>query len=245
MTTHFISDLHLCEEQPHLVALFEHYLENYTFGIEKLYILGDLFEVWIGDDYQPDWVVAVQQKLKHLSDQGTHIFFCHGNRDFLIGETFAALTGVKLLPEYEVIQLSDQPALVCHGDSLCVDDVAYQEFRSQVRTTKWQQEFLALPAEKRLAIVNDYRAQSKAATAAKTNDIMDVNQNEVKKIFAKYSVDLLIHGHTHRPATHQFNNLQRIVLSDWRDYGQFLEWKNGVFQTVYFDCDGPRHLSSK
>ncbi len=242
MTVHFISDLHLCEEQPHLMALFDHYLKNYTQEIDQLYILGDLFEVWVGDDYQPDWVKLIEQKLCQLKERGVELFFCHGNRDFLIGEAFASRTGISLLQEYQVIKLGRQSALLCHGDSLCTDDLPYQDFRAKVRTQQWQQQFLALPIEQRLAIVNDYRDQSKAATAAKTNDIMDVNQSEVEQAFAKFNVELLIHGHTHRPATHHFNNLQRIVLSDWRDYGQFLQWENGVFQSVYFDCDGPRHI---
>jgi UDP-2,3-diacylglucosamine hydrolase len=240
MPIHFISDLHLCDEQPHLLRLFEYYLDNYVHHAQQLYILGDLFEVWIGDDYQPDWVVQVQQRLHELTQKGTEIFFCHGNRDFLVGETFAQKTGVQLLNEYQIIQLGHQSALICHGDSLCIDDIPYQEFRSQVRQTAWQQQFLALPIEQRLAIVNDYRDQSKAATAAKTSEIMDVNQDQVKRIFHNFNVDILIHGHTHRPAIHSVGEQQRIVLSDWRDYGQFLQWRDGRFLPTYFDLSGER-----
>jgi UDP-2,3-diacylglucosamine hydrolase len=238
MTVHFISDLHLCEQQPHLLRLFNHYLEQHAPAAEKLYILGDLFEVWIGDDYQPEWVLKIQQRLADLVEKGTQVYFCHGNRDFLVGEGFAAHTGVKLLDEYQVIQLGNRSALLCHGDTLCTDDAPYQEFRAKVRQREWQNQFLALSIEQRLAIVNDYRDQSKAATATKADEIMDVNSQTVQRTFDTFKVNLMIHGHTHRPAIHQMHNQQRIVLSDWRDYGQFLQWNDNVFQPVYFDLSG-------
>lgn len=236
MIQHFISDLHLCEEQPHLLRLFEVYLERYAPRASHLYILGDLFEVWIGDDYLPDWLIQLTKKMKSLSSSGTQIFFCHGNRDFLLGHQFAQLAGLQLLNEYATIALNDRKVLLCHGDTLCTDDAAYQAFRSEVRTEKWQSEFLSLSIEKRLAIVNQYRQQSKQATAEKTNEIMDVNNSTVNSIFDAHQVQYLIHGHTHRPATHRNNGRYRIVLSDWGQEGQYLEFKDGCLQSFRFDA---------
>lgn len=235
MIQHFISDLHLCEEQPHLLRLFEIYLERYAPQASHLYILGDLFEVWIGDDYLPDWLLQLTQKMKSLSTDGTRIFFCHGNRDFLLGHQFAQQAGLQLLDEYATITLNGRKVLLCHGDTLCTDDAAYQTFRAEVRTEKWQSEFLSLPIEKRLAIVNQYRQQSKQATAEKANDIMDVNRSSVDSIFDAHQVQYLIHGHTHRPATHSNNGHHRIVLSDWGHEGQYLEFKDDCLKSFCFN----------
>lgn len=239
MITHFISDLHLCDEQPQLLRLFAHYLEKYAPQADRLYVLGDLFEVWIGDDYQPQWLLPITQQLNKLVVQGTSIYFCHGNRDFLLGKHYAKQANLKLLPEYSTINLFNHSVLLCHGDTLCTDDTAYQTFRQQVRSEQWQQEFLSLPIEQRLAIVNNYRQQSKQATAEKSQEIMDVNEDEVSITFQQYDVELMIHGHTHRPAIHQTHNnntiQRRVVLSDWRDYGQFLVASDNTLSSYHFD----------
>ncbi|PWK53379.1 UDP-2,3-diacylglucosamine diphosphatase [Pleionea mediterranea] len=239
MITHFISDLHLSDEQPQLLRLFTHYLEQYAPRADRLYILGDLFEVWIGDDYQPQWLMPFTHQLNNLAEQGTSLYFCHGNRDFLLGNNYAKQANLKLLPEYSTIDLFGQSVLLCHGDTLCTDDTAYQDFRQQVRSEQWQQEFLSLPVEQRLAIVNNYRQQSKQATAEKSQEIMDVNADEVSHTFQHNDVEVMIHGHTHRPAIHRTEkdntSLQRIVLSDWRDYGQYLEADSGIISSFHFD----------
>jgi len=234
MIQHVIADLHLSEEQPHLVRLFDHYLENFATKADTLFILGDLFEVWIGDDYQPEWLNNITQRLRQLS-QHCAIYFCHGNRDFLLGESYAERAGMTLLSEYETTQLLGCKTLLCHGDTLCTDDVAYQEFRQQVRTQQWQSQFLALPIEQRLAIVNDYRAQSKQATAEKNDAIMDVNLNTVAHTVKEYDATLLIHGHTHRPAIHQESFGPRLVVSDWRKHGHFLELSENSATSCYFE----------
>ncbi|WP_205859177.1 UDP-2,3-diacylglucosamine diphosphatase [Pleionea sediminis] len=237
MIKHFISDLHLSEEHPHLLRMFDRYLKHYAPEANELYILGDLFEVWIGDDYLPEWLIEITNSLSELS-KSTKIYFCHGNRDFLVGERFAKSARISLLSDYSVVDLEETPILLCHGDTLCTDDVAYQNFRDEVRTDKWQTEFLNLPIEKRLAIANGYRQQSKEATTDKSNDIMDVNQQAVDETFKKFNVDFMIHGHTHRPATHVKHQQYRIVLSDWGKQGQFLEFKNGALKSFRFDEHG-------
>lgn len=235
-TIHFISDLHLCQEQPHLLRLFNHYLENIATAADAIYILGDLFEVWVGDDYQPDWVRALNQKLQQIS-ANTPVFFCHGNRDFLVSSQYANQVGMTLLDEFHTLPIAGVPTLLCHGDSLCTDDIAYQNFRAQVRTPEWQATFLAQPIANRLAIVEQYRAQSKAATAAKNLEIMDVNSEAINQAAQDYQCQLMIHGHTHRPAQHETDFGRRLVLSDWREQGHYLAVVNQRFTSVYFDLN--------
>lgn len=237
MTTHFISDLHLTPEQPHLLRLFEYYLSEIAPSADELYILGDLFEVWIGDDYLPQWLKPIENKLAELSKGHSKIFFCHGNRDFLVGNEFSKRTGIQLLDEYATINLGNISALLCHGDSLCTDDIKYIEFRNQVRTKQWQNNFLSLPIEQRLAIVNDYRDQSAKATAEKNVDIMDVKTDTVSQIMQQYQCPILIHGHTHRPNKHESTLFTRMVLSDWYHYGQFLSFDDDTFESIYFNQD--------
>lgn len=226
MPIHFISDLHLSAEKPALTQLFIQYLQNQTTDAESLFILGDLFEVWLGDDMVlPEYQVAIDA-MKNLTAKGTAVYVMYGNRDFLMREQFESMTGTHLINDPTIIDLYGTPTLLMHGDTLCTDDTEYQEFRSMVRSPEWQEEFLAKSTEERLAIAKNYRDQSKAATKSKNSNIMDVNQQEVESVMQQHKVTQLIHGHTHRPNTHQFKldskDATRIVLADWDQTGNYL-----------------------
>lgn len=244
-TTHIISDLHLCQTKPALFALFEHYMQNITIQSNQLFVLGDLFEVWIGDDCldieSPNTQLYrdVISLFKNYSDHHGELFFIHGNRDFLLAEEFEKQTGGKLLREPYFLQLSGKKTALMHGDSLCTDDVDYQEFRTMVRNPQWQKEFLSLPMEKRIEIASGLRQQSKDAQVEKSMEIMDVNQQSVEAFFSQHDIDWLIHGHTHRQATHNFsvNNkkVKRVVLSDWGQQGFYLTIDNDGIKEFYFN----------
>lgn len=226
MTTLFISDLHLDEERPEITRAFFQFLKDKAINAERLYILGDFFEVWIGDDAVSEFQNSVINALKDLSSS-CEIFFVHGNRDFLIGEKFAESAGVTLLPESLSLTLSNTPALIMHGDSLCTEDVEYMKFRSMVRNPEWQTMFLSKSLEERLAIAAQLRDKSKQETASKEEYITDVTPSEVEKALLDNNATLLIHGHTHRPARHQIDlksaKAERIVLGDWGESGWYLE----------------------
>lgn len=226
MTTLFIADLHLSNERPFITELFIRLLEGKARKAEALYILGDLFEVWLGDDLiLPDYQPAIEA-LHALTDSGVPVNVMPGNRDFLMGETFAALSGCHMLPEASVIDLYGRPTLLMHGDTLCTDDLAYLEFRQKSRSPDWQALFLSLPAEERIARARALREESKQAMVNKTMSIMDVNGQEVIDTMRRYGVVRLIHGHTHRPAIHQLRvdgkAAERIVLGDWYNEGSLL-----------------------
>jgi len=222
MATLFISDLHLDTRRPAIVALFLDFLQRQAREAEALYILGDLFEVWIGDDDDAELGSTVAQALRNLTQQGVPVYLMHGNRDFLIGQRFAAASGVKLLPETLVIDLYGTPTLLMHGDTLCTDDVKYQTFRAQVRSSRWQAQMLARSLEERRLFGQQLRQESQQAIADKSPEITDVNPQAVIAIMQALAVYQLIHGHTHRPAVHSLEIDQksacRIVLGDW--YGQ-------------------------
>lgn len=225
--TLFISDLHLDPQRPHMLALFRRFLAGIDTGTcDGLYILGDLFEAWIGDDEDDPALLAVLDHLAALGTRGVPVAVMHGNRDFLLGERFAERTGARLLPDPSVIELYGRPTLLMHGDTLCTDDVAYQAFRAQVRNPDWQAAFLARPLAERRAIAASLRETSKTETAGKAAEIMDVNADAVIQALAEQGVDRLIHGHTHRPALHSLEvagrPAQRIVLGDWYDTGSAL-----------------------
>jgi UDP-2,3-diacylglucosamine hydrolase len=195
---------------------------------DQLYILGDLFEAWVGDDddepaYQP--VIAA---LRRLQAAGVPSFFMHGNRDFLIGSEFAAATGCGLLDEFEVIELAGSRVLLTHGDLLCTDDHRYMALRQLVRSPAWKQNFLAKTLAERRAIANELRETSRSEIAMKSATIMDVNQDTVTDIMRKHAVTMLLHGHTHRPAIHDFvldhEPAQRIVLGAWYEHGSLARW---------------------
>jgi UDP-2,3-diacylglucosamine hydrolase len=228
MSIKFISDLHLRPEQPEMVQLFLQFLQDQSRDgeLEALYILGDLFEAWIGDDFVPPGADTVIAALAQLTRGGTSVYFMHGNRDFLIGDEFSAHTGCQRLPEYHVIDLYGTPTLLMHGDLLCTDDVDYMKFRAMVRNAQWQQDFLSKTVAERMAIAQTARTESQQKTQQMATDIMDVNQDAVVQTMKKWQVPQLIHGHTHRPNIHELtidgNPAKRIVLGDWYEQGSVL-----------------------
>lgn len=227
MHTLFISDLHLSAERPAISALFLDFLRARAPRAEALYILGDLFEYWIGDDVaaHPEYQPLVSG-LSALTGGGVPVYLLHGNRDFLLGNGFEQQTGCRLLPDPSVISLYGENTLLMHGDTLCTDDVAYLKFRVMVRNPDWVKVFLGKTIAERDAIVRDYREISKAAIAVKKPEIMDVNQGAVETTLRQHGVRHLIHGHTHRPAQHRFEldgaPARRTVLGDWYDQGSVL-----------------------
>lgn len=222
--TYFIADLHLSENRPHLLALFRQFMQEQAPEAEKLYILGDLFDFWIGDDEQSDLISEVQQLIRHLTEQGVPCYFQHGNRDFLIGKKFAKACGLTLLPTYHVIDLYGTLTLLCHGDTLCVDDVKYQQYRKKVHQNWRQWLFLHLPLKVRLKIAEKIRAKSRQDKQVKSTEIMDVNAAFVQQMFAQFHVTQMIHGHTHRQKHHEIPpHFHRIVLGDWGETSSLLE----------------------
>ena len=226
MSTLFISDLHLNGERENITELFINFLDQRASKADALYILGDLFEVWPGDDMiQPDYQSSIS-KMKQLTDNGLPLFIMQGNRDFLMAEKFSEVSGATLIEDPTIIDLYGTSTLLMHGDTLCTDDVDYQKFRVMVRDPRWQADFLSKPAEERLAITTKYREISKTKMAEKTMDIMDVNQHSVEEAMLKENIQQLIHGHTHRPAIHDFTvnekKMKRIVLGDWYEQGSVL-----------------------
>jgi len=221
----FISDLHLNEDRPDITKAFLNFLENTACKAEKLYILGDLFEAWIGDDDQNEFISEVQNALIKTS-KTTKVFFMHGNRDFLVGPEFASSAGMKILNDPVVEEMYGNPVLLMHGDLLCIKDIDYQKFRKVSRDIKWQTEFLNKSLGERRKIAQDLRSASKEATGEKKEEIMDVSESEVIKMIRESSVNLLIHGHTHRPNSHNIdveNHIaKRMVLGDWDEYGWYI-----------------------
>lgn len=230
MTTWFISDLHLEFSRPTSTKQLFAFLQQINAQADALYILGDLFEYWVGDDFL-DTPEGVQlqpaiQALRAVSDSGVKLYFMHGNRDFLIGERFATETGCTLLAEQQVIDLYGTPTLLMHGDTLCTDDLDYQKARAVFRDPKWQAQVLTWTIPQRLQRAQEMREVSENSTRYKTEAIMDVNQDSVEQTMLEAGVTRLIHGHTHRPAIHDFDlngqNAQRIVLGDWYTQSSFL-----------------------
>lgn len=226
MKTLFISDLHLSQERPAITDLFVRFLREQAAQAQALYILGDLFEVWLGDDMVLSAYQTAIQAMQTLSSRGVPVYVMYGNRDFLMREDFAQMSGATIIHEPHVIQLNNRPTLLMHGDILCTDDVAYQKFRMMVRNPQWQDQMLAKSLQERLALAREYRAMSKTEMAGKDEAIMDVNQTTVLDTMRKQRVRHLIHGHTHRPGIHHFeldgNPAERIVLGDWYASGNYL-----------------------
>ena len=219
----FIADLHLCQQHPEITRRFVRFCHDHAVEAEKLYILGDLFEYWLGDDAIDDIAQTVQTELKQLRDSGCECYFMAGNRDFLLGESFADSCDLTLLQEPHIIDLYDRPALLVHGDAECTDDVAYQQARQQLRNPQWQQQFMAMSIKERIEFARQARQQSQEHTGQVDLAIMDVNQGAIEELFNQHGVDLLIHGHTHRPAVHQHGTNTRIVMGDWHHQTHFLE----------------------
>jgi len=228
MRTLFISDLHLHDGRPEVGGWLRDFLSGPAREAEALYILGDLFEYWIGDDALSPLATEVALQTARLNDAGVPCYFIHGNRDFLLGQDYAKQAGLRLLGEEVVVNLYGLPTLLLHGDTLCTDDVKYQAFRRQTRDPAWQAAMLAQPVEARLKLAQEARAASKEHTGSASMDIMDVNPDAVLAAFRRHGVDRMIHGHTHRPAFHDHaleNGVQgqRIVLADWDRRGSYLE----------------------
>ena len=222
--TYFIADLHLSENQPHLTRLFLDFMQQQAPDAEAVYILGDLFDFWIGDDEQSPLIEQVKEQIKRLTDKHIPCYFIHGNRDFLVGKRFAKACGLTLLPTYQVLNLYGQKTLLCHGDTLCIDDFAYQRFRRKVHQPWRQWLFLCLPLKVRLKIAQKIRHKSQQDKQRKSDEIMDVNPDFVRQIFTQFDVNLLIHGHTHRQNIHQIPpHFTRIVLGDWGKTASILE----------------------
>ncbi len=224
MSQIFISDLHLDADAPKTVASFLEFLPQHCYGIEALYILGDLYEAWIGDDDDSALAVSTQTALAACSATGTAIFLQRGNRDFLLGAAFADRIGAQLLPDFAVIQCQGEATLLMHGDLLCTQDQDYLKFRAQVRSAEWQTTFLAQPLAARRAFAERARQASQARQqqlieAGELDSITDVTDSEVLDTLRRFGVKRLIHGHTHRPARHALmldeQAVERIVLGDW------------------------------
>lgn len=222
----FISDLHLDDERPWTTALFLDFLRGEARDAQALYILGDLFESWIGDDDDAPLAQQVQDALADLTRSGVRACFMAGNRDFLVGDAFSARSGVTLLTDPTLIDLAGVPTLLMHGDTLCTDDVAYQKFRTQVRDPRWQQQFLSQPLAARRAFAAQAREQSRQHTGSTMAQIMDVTDAAVREALQTHDAARLIHGHTHRPGRHRVDladrTAERIVLGDWYDQGSVL-----------------------
>lgn len=218
--SHFISDLHLSPDLPRVTRGFFSLLEKIR-GDDALYVLGDLFEAWVGDDNLDDYNRHVVEAFRALSDAGTRLFFTHGNRDFLLGQGFASATGGTLLPDAQKIDVYGEAVLVMHGDQLCTRDEKYMAFRAQSRDPAWQQMMLEKPLDQRLMIATLWRMQSKANNANKPENIMDVTPEDVVRVMAEAGVQTLLHGHTHRPQVHDIEvagkPARRLVLGDWRE----------------------------
>lgn len=233
MTTLFISDLHLTPRRAHITELFFHMLRNQAREAEALYILGDLFEYWIGDDAAEALGYApVIQELGALTDTGVQVYFMRGNRDFLVGQRFAGETGCEILDDATVVDLYGEPVLLMHGDFLCTDDIEHQKFRATVDDPKWQRSFLDKPIGERMQMAEAARQYSRQHKDSVAMEIMDVNDRSVRRTFDEHGVRLLVHGHTHRPAIHDDrpDGTRRIVLGDWYEQSSVLRCAPGVQQ---------------
>lgn len=234
MATLFISDLHLEAGQPEIGEQFLTFLAGPAREADALYILGDLFEAWIGDDDPNSYYVQMKAAIRKLSDSGVPVYFMHGNRDFMIGDAFAAEAGVVLLDDPHSLELHGENVLLSHGDALCTDDIEYQQVRAMTRNPDWQALMMSKSIDERIAFALQAREQSLARNESLTEEIADVNQAAVEQAIQETGADILLHGHTHRPAVHPFHvdgrPVHRIVLGDWYEQGSMVIW----------DEDGPR-----
>ncbi|WES69645.1 UDP-2,3-diacylglucosamine diphosphatase [Superficieibacter sp. HKU1] len=238
MATLFIADLHLCTEEPAITAGFLRFLAGDAREADALYILGDLFEAWIGDDDPVPLHREIAAAIKPLVDSGVPCYFIHGNRDFLLGKRFARESGMILLAEEKVLNLYGRKVLILHGDTLCTDDAGYLAFRAKVHQPWLQKLFLALPLFVRQRIAAKMRANSKAANSTKSLEIMDVNPQAVVKAMERHRVQWMIHGHTHRPAVHHLTANDepacRVVLGAWHCEGSMVKVTPEGVELIHF-----------
>jgi UDP-2,3-diacylglucosamine hydrolase len=238
MSTLFISDLHLDESAPQRTAAFVRCLDRDAERADAVYVLGDLFEAWIGDDDDTELATQVQVALRRIADRGVPLYFIAGNRDFLIGAAFAECCGLTILTDPTIHEIGGEATLLMHGDTLCTDDTDYLVLREQFHSTTWQEDFLSQSLERRREFARSARAESSAATADMPAEIMDVNEEAVRETMATHGVRRLIHGHTHRPATHTLTvagaPARRIVLGAWHDQA----WR------LWVDPDGGERLEA-
>lgn len=232
MSIHFISDLHLDESRSEVNHYFLNYLSKLDKNITDLYILGDLFEYWVGDDDPMQGLDNIKESINKLGEN-INIWYMHGNRDFLISKCICNDFNMKLISDPTLITRENKRILLMHGDTLCIDDIEYQNFRSIVRSKEWQDSMLSKSLDDRLVIADNLRKQSQLANKGKNEEIMDVNDKEVIKILKEHQPDILIHGHTHRPNIHQYNidgsQIYRYVLGDWYDKFFILSLENNKF----------------
>ena len=227
MTALFVSDLHIDESRPHVLAGLRRLLATVGGDVDAVYILGDLVEVWVGDDDDGPSATAVRHTLAEAGRR-TAVHVMHGNRDFLLGDAFAAETGVTLLPDPTVIDVDGASVLIAHGDAYCTGDAAYQDVRKQLRSATWQAGVMAMPLAARRELAASMRAQSMAANANKAANIMDVTGSAVEAAMHESETTLMVHGHTHRPGIHELEGgRRRIVLGDWHRCGWYLTLRFG------------------
>ena len=239
MSTIFLSDIHISEQYPEIGQHLKEFLLDNSLNTDTIYILGDLFEYWLGDDDPNPVFIEIKKLLKDLNNKNISIFFVHGNRDFLIGKSFAEETGCKILHDPSVIDLFGEKVLISHGDIFCIDDKEYQSFRSLTRDPKWKKLILSKPLSFRKEFAKKARLQSSEYTSSKKDEIMDVNNDEILKMYKQYNVNIIIHGHTHKPAIHDVflngKNCKRIVLGDWYEQGSILRCDKSGLNLIQLD----------
>ncbi|GBE07088.1 UDP-2,3-diacylglucosamine hydrolase [bacterium BMS3Bbin11] len=241
-TSLFISDLHLDPGRPEGIQLFDNFIRNKAVDANQLFILGDLFEYWLGDDAcEYSGYQAIEKSLAILAGCNTKVYFMHGNRDFLVGKDFASSICCQLLPDPTVFRLNDLDVLLMHGDSLCTDDEAHQQFRAVSRSNEWKKNILSKTIHEREEFARQLRMNSQKSNAEKIGSILDVNQTAVKAALLGHNVRLLIHGHTHRTAIHEFQlagkTVHRIVLGDWYQQGNYLVHDQAKFSLLSYPDD--------
>ena len=232
MTTLFISDLHIDADQPEIAKQFLEFLKTEAIGARALYILGDLFESWIGDDDPNPHYATIKTAIRELGQKSIPVYFMRGNRDFMIGANFATETGVTILSDPYILEMNGEPVLLSHGDAYCTDDVEYQAVRKMTRNPEWQAMMLQKSVEERLVFADQARAASLAHGGSISAEISDVNANAIEDAMRESGVRTMLHGHTHRPAVHDIEvdgeAAKRIVLGDWYEQGSVVRWdENG------------------
>ena len=222
MRSYFVSDIHLSNENKALSDAFINFLNDIKGSCSQLFILGDLFEIWIGDDDDNLFHKDIKTILSEFVLDGPEVFFMHGNRDFLIGKTFANEVGISIISDPYSLDINGLKTILSHGDFLCTDDSDYIEFRNNVRSEEWQKDFLAKSIDERNEIANLLRSESKNATSEKSLEITDANLETVNNFIQENNPDIFIHGHTHRPKILEHNSTKRVILGDWDKCGWYL-----------------------